>query len=363
MDATAGPDRHWRGRLQEPEQSDDIAGPNDQPLSSFWQTAVRNYTRCNLTERSDKLIALWGIAKLLKDAMGVEYGEGLWEGNLEDQLTWRVAECKLKARPEPSKKRKIPSWSWASMDGEIVVADRLSNRPHWTVCDHNGHPLELDLVGVKRYARSSLFRPSGPGPVLQHRVQSDSVLEVKPPKTTEKKDGSHAGENKTAKKFDEDAEPVLHTSSIPIQGYVNHGMLGFDATRKAWVFCLQDGADLDIEAYPDLVPGSTNFQESSDFVVLSAKKVIQPKSEVSDMQSGQDRKKADIEIEGRGILLEFVAVDPKDGKDHYRRTGAFRFRVANEQVFEQSMLVTVGDEISSSEKVDVRSNRKKFWLD
>lgn len=75
MDNAAGPDRHWRGRLQI-EKADDLAGGNDQPLSAYWQTAVRKYTSCNITNRGDKLIALWGIAKLVKDAMLVEYAEG-----------------------------------------------------------------------------------------------------------------------------------------------------------------------------------------------------------------------------------------------------------------------------------------------
>ena len=126
LDSASGPDRHWRGRLQEFEGSDEpLAGAKDDSIESFWKAAVWKYTSCNLTKGSDKLIAMWGIAKLVRDEIGIEYGNGLWEKNLEDQLAWRVAECTLVVRPSYSTEwaleRKIPTWSWASMDGAIEV--------------------------------------------------------------------------------------------------------------------------------------------------------------------------------------------------------------------------------------------------
>jgi hypothetical protein len=365
MDTAAGPDRHWRGRLQL-EGTNDLAGPNDQPLSAYWQTAVRKYTSCNITNRSDKLIALWGIAKLIKDYMLVEYGEGLWEENLEDQLAWRVAECKLAARPITPENRKIPSWSWASMDGEIIVADRLSDQKHWTVRDHFGRSLSLDLVGVKRYARAVYPDPNEPAPFLQHRVKSDSVLQMKSPGSKGQKDefSDHgengAGDVSNAKKVDNDAEPVLYNSSIPIQGHVNSGMLEYDESKKSWLLCLHSGDGIAIEAYPDTVPGPRELQHHSKFVVLSAKKVIRPKSEVFCNLPGELHDN-DVEIEGHGILLETVGQDPKDHLWHFRRTGAFRFRARTEQEFNM-LLVTAGSEGLPAEEFDTKRGRK-FWLD
>ncbi|KAH6638301.1 heterokaryon incompatibility protein-domain-containing protein [Boeremia exigua] len=353
MDKTSKPDRHWRGRLQEPEGSRDLAGPNDQPLSVYWQSAVRNYTSCNLTQRSDKLIALWGIAKLIKDSMGVEYGEGLWEDNLEDQLAWRVAECKLKERPV-TERRKIPSWSWASMDGEIIIADRLSDKSHRTVCDHNGRDLELDLKGVKRYARPSLpSRPRGPGPFLPQRVQSDSVLEVKHAKTKAQKDIGHYGQGEKADKVDENAEPVLHNYAIAIQGHINHGILRFSETRRAWVLRVHDENNFEMEAYPDTIPSLMNGEHPSKFVVLSVKKVVKLKAE-----SMQTHGSGDIEFEGRGILLE--SVDKEEG-DRFRRVGAFDFRGANAETFSR-LLVTAGSEKLPPQEYSARLGRK-FWLE
>lgn len=363
MDTAAGPDRHWRGRLQL-EGTNDLAGPNDQPLSAYWQTAVRKYTSCDITNRADKLIALWGIAKLIKDAMLVEYGEGLWEENLEDQLAWRVAECKLSERPITPAYRQIPSWSWASMDGEIIVADRLSDQKHWTVRDHNRRLLSLDLIGVKRYARAVQPSSNESVPFLQHRVKSDSVLEVKSSKARPQKDEQNSrdernpGTSSNPKKFEEDTEPVLHNSSIPIQGYVNCGMLKFDELKKIWLLRPHYGDTVDIEAYPDTIPGSKDLQHHSNFVVLSAKKVVRPKSEVFCSQPEDIVSNEDVDIEGHGILLKNTG---QRSNLHFRRTGAFRFRVANEDEF-NSLLVTAGSEHLSSANFD-RKQGLKFWLD
>lgn len=363
MDTAAGPDRHWRGRLQI-EETDDLTGGNDQPLSSYWQTAVRKYTSCNITNRSDKLIALWGIAKLVKDAMLVEYAEGLWEENLEDQLAWRVAECKLETRPVTPANRTIPSWSWASMDGEIIVADRLSDQKHWTVRDHNGRPLSLDLVGVKRYARPVPSRSEEHAPFLQQRVKSDSVIHVKTSKLNIKTDGfnqqktvttTEEGHDKTS---DNDAEPILHSKSIPIQGHVNSGILEFDETKKAWLLHSHNGTNLNMEAFPDTIPGAKSLQHHTQFVVLSAKKVVRPKSDVYYAQPEDPARNADIDIEGHGILLENAAATYNH---HYRRTGAFRFRVDDESMF-RALLVTAGSDRLTSKEFDAQRGRK-FWLD
>jgi hypothetical protein len=357
MDTAAGPDRHWRGRLQI-DSSDDLAGSVDQALSAYWQTAVRKYTSCNITNRADKLIALWGIAKLVKDAMYVEYAEGLWEENLEDQLCWRVAECKLERRPITPANRKIPSWSWASMDGEIIVADRLSDKKHWTVTDHNGRHLTLDLVGVKRYARPTGPQTDEPAPFLQRRVKSDSVVQTKRLKDTSQVDSeSHQSASSASKEIDNDAEPALHSRSIPIQGYVNTGMLTFDKTRRTWLLHLRTGADLDIEAYPDTIPGPPETPHHSQFVIMSAKKVARPRLEVFCNSPESINNDDEVVIEGLGILVETVDNTP----GHFRRTGALRFRVADKEEFHLLLSTTVSEKLASKD-FDTKRGRK-FWLD
>ena len=63
-------------------------------MEDFWKPAVKNYTSCNLTKQSDKRMAGWGIAKLVRDSLesGEEYSAGMWEHHLEEQLAWTVAD-------------------------------------------------------------------------------------------------------------------------------------------------------------------------------------------------------------------------------------------------------------------------------
>src|SRR6266576_3348812 len=65
LDRAATSDRHWRGRLLESRSLGyvPVAGANDDSIEHFWNSAVRRYTSCDLTKGSDKLIAIWGIAK------------------------------------------------------------------------------------------------------------------------------------------------------------------------------------------------------------------------------------------------------------------------------------------------------------
>ena len=76
---------------------------------------MRSYTACELAKGRDKLIAIWGIAKLVQDALDEAYGARVWERNLEEQLAWKAVECEVDGRPE--EQSHVPSWSWASVRG------------------------------------------------------------------------------------------------------------------------------------------------------------------------------------------------------------------------------------------------------
>jgi hypothetical protein len=362
MDSAAGPDRHWRGRLQEPEECQEpLAGASDASLADFWKTAIQKYTVCNLTMGKDKLIAMWGIAKLVRDALRIEYGEGLWEQGLEDQLAWRVTECTLKVRPSESTEvkiaRKIPSWSWASMDGKIEVPDRLSNVPHYTVKDHDNRPLAFDLKGVKRVAEPT--RIGDKASPDQARGMSDSVAEMQrrykdmeKEGMTEPKTGDHHSEE-----VNRDDPPEFYSKSIAIQGHVGRGSLKWIALKGQW--CLRaDGVLEDaIDAFPDTMPNEEDTIEANPFfVVLSAKKVTRDEA-VFKNTGLEDTKKPTIDwvISGHGILMkEYKA-------DHFFRTGAFSFRKVENEVF-LKLQQTYGSQNLASDKYDSARGRK-FWLD
>jgi hypothetical protein len=118
-------------------------------LDHIWQMAVKEYTECDLTRKTDKLVALNGIVDALRNAFGETYVAGLWAGlNLVDQLAWQVQDCRQadgspSERQSPDKYR-APSWAWPSVDGVILFPDRFLESktyraripPEWVHVEH-----------------------------------------------------------------------------------------------------------------------------------------------------------------------------------------------------------------------------------
>ncbi|KAL5405542.1 hypothetical protein PMIN03_008399 [Paraphaeosphaeria minitans] len=151
LDAKASTDRNWRGRMQRmlfdtPQKYDvPVIGANDDSIENFWRSALLSYTSCNLTDQGDKSVAIWSIAKLVRDVLGERYGGGLWESNLEEQLAWHsygvvsASDGRL-----PELQSRYPSWSWASMKGPIVARSRLSTARQYVVENHAGGAITFE---------------------------------------------------------------------------------------------------------------------------------------------------------------------------------------------------------------------------
>ena len=105
-----------------------------------WWNVVYEYSRCNLTKETDKLIALCGIVKALSSAIPGDYYAGIWapwwlQGLLWTVDQWLSGNDMTPFRPldmyrgmfiEPETKPALtlpcsvaPSWSWASVDAPI----------------------------------------------------------------------------------------------------------------------------------------------------------------------------------------------------------------------------------------------------
>jgi hypothetical protein len=352
MDGPARLDRHWRGRLQEREEQSD----ND-PLMEFWKSAVRTYTNCALTNGEDKLIALWGIAKIVRDGLGDEYGMGLWEQNIEDQLAWRVTECTLDERPTDSTiwgiARKFPTWSWASMDGRIEIPDRLSknNKTHWTVKDHAGRNLKFDLVGVKR----SAVRPTRLADAtssVQRRGMSDTIVEQKARYRVSSMKMDSKATNTVAEEVNRDDQPIFYSTSLPLVGHVGQARMEKTPDEKGWLLKPRGFFGDNIEAYPDTIPKQNSARgQNSLFVVLSAKQYVDSAGlddEGSDEEESDEDNSPDervlterYDVSGLGILLKDV------GDGHFHRTGAFFFHRISVENW----------------GILVESEETKFWLD
>jgi hypothetical protein len=105
------------GTMFEPGSED-----SDVPWLHFWyRVVVESYSRMDLSVPSDKLIALSGIANYVMPRVCSRYVAGMWRERLEISLLWSVSHyyC-TSTRPVLYR---APSWSWASIDGEIFCVN------------------------------------------------------------------------------------------------------------------------------------------------------------------------------------------------------------------------------------------------
>ena len=276
LDYDASADRHWRGRLQESggNRLISVSGQNDDSMEDFWKAAVKNYTSCNLTQQSDKRIAIWGIAKLVRDSLegGEEYSAGMWEHHLEEQLAWSVADWRTSQRPDSLLSN--PTWSWTSVKGTILLANRSRQHRVYLVKNHSGEPVRFN---VERSGVRPDPHREGSGN-LRERIASmaeelESVAEKRKGlsrKTTiqlpsDSNDSSPPMQGHTDYYYpsqqsrhasvgsisSRDTEPTLLDNFIAVQGYINHGSLLWDDTAQKWTLELEHCKDTVIEAFPD----------------------------------------------------------------------------------------------------------------
>jgi hypothetical protein len=97
----------------------------------IWASVVNGYSGTTLTNTTDKLIAISGIAKSFADVTGQTYVAGMWRESLEHALIWRNpdrAACEVNGTllSQPTTWR-APSWSWASVDGPVQVWSNTSD--------------------------------------------------------------------------------------------------------------------------------------------------------------------------------------------------------------------------------------------
>ncbi|KAI9148350.1 hypothetical protein HJFPF1_12181 [Paramyrothecium foliicola] len=89
-----------------------------------WFKIVERFSACQLTQSSDKLIALAGLAKQFQRTSKQEYVAGIWADRAIKGLMWIA-----KGEPLIRRRGRAPSWSWASVDGHIKYPSILFDRP------------------------------------------------------------------------------------------------------------------------------------------------------------------------------------------------------------------------------------------
>jgi hypothetical protein len=82
----------------------------------LWFGLVSPYSTTKLTNGSDKLVALAGLARRVQLARNYQYLAGLWQQTLSFDLLWTLKYDSKAGRPP----YQAPTWSWASVNGTIT---------------------------------------------------------------------------------------------------------------------------------------------------------------------------------------------------------------------------------------------------
>jgi len=358
LDQQSASDRHWRGRLQESTRGTTLlSGVNDDSLDDLWRSAVMIYTNLDLTNQTDKRMAIWGVVKRLRAIQSEEYVAGMWEGALEEQLAWRVLDCTTSKRP--SELNINPTWSWTSVKGTILSPRRSARwQRSYIVRDHAGNKIwfnigeqgirpglptrrsenasdmtrELNLLSERRRhsgtttrtgsqpdEHGSLDADQTPRPLLRSRTSSPLRMEhaTRIPISRQGTHYSNAQQDSQTPPPDErrENEPTLKCKKIAIQGFLHVGRLS-QSPSHTWSLEIPHAFDKtdEIDAFPDLV--SSLDDPKTMFVVLALTERSN-KDEANTMAE-------EVWLEGHGILLE----ETKDTNEPwcFRRTGAFDIR-------------------------------------
>lgn len=128
-------------------------------LCDKWATIIQQYSLRSLSDPSDKLSALAGIAAVFHKMWSGVYYAGIWRQFIFQQLLWQ-------GNPDPSEpgtflrrpiKYRAPSWSWASVDGRLSIPAFPYIATHdiefvscETVLVHEQNPFGPVLRGVLR---------------------------------------------------------------------------------------------------------------------------------------------------------------------------------------------------------------------
>lgn len=332
LDSSASTDRQWRKRLQATGQAANrphsattrplvLSGGADSSLETLWRRAVRSYTSCNLTQQTDKLMAIWSVAKLVRDGMdaGLDgYAEGMWSRGLEEQIAWRLAIPGAETEKLAVLADSHPSWSWASWHVEVELRSRSVERRYYTVRSHDGiHPIAFDL----RRPTATDVGVSGRG-----------------------KGKDDAG--KTAA----DYPAELGDKRIALRGFVGKATMLRAGSEQKWTLTfphVQSAALTGVHVFPDIKPLADSVDIS--FIVLAAtrhhrmrgalpssppphRRLSSPKGSQDggdDLEigtayntdkGGEDGVETDARYTGVGIM-----VIQADREDHFVRTGALHF--------------------------------------
>lgn len=130
-----------------------------------WRELVEAYSARNLTEHSDKLLAIGGVVYRFQTLFRDEYMAGLWRRQFPENLLWIVIwgwegnmELQCPYRPEVYT---APTWSWASINGaiEFEESEFIHRYPLAHLQDVHIEPLHGNPYGTLKSANLQIKGP------------------------------------------------------------------------------------------------------------------------------------------------------------------------------------------------------------
>ncbi|EXL98745.1 heterokaryon incompatibility protein-domain-containing protein [Fusarium oxysporum II5] len=109
---------------------------------NLWGDVVSIYANCALTNESDRLIAMSGIAKTFQEANKDTYLAGLWKKVIHSDLTWKT-DASGGAEVFRSDSSYAPTWSWASVVGGHTTLSKVYQK-------YRGIPVSLISLVAER---------------------------------------------------------------------------------------------------------------------------------------------------------------------------------------------------------------------
>lgn len=171
------------------------------PLSR-WFSILWDYGQRRPSTPSDKLPALSNVARAFQRMLDDEYVAGHWRKSLIESLCWQSLHCK------PAGDTRIPSWSWASVDG--IPCAGFSDRPtHYTAAIISTHVSLLDDAepfGRVAAASIELEAPLVPLRLLENPQAVGGHMSVRTEDGDE--DGFYAGFDTIDRRYAASAESV-----------------------------------------------------------------------------------------------------------------------------------------------------------
>ena len=123
---------------------------SNEPVSALFQTwndIVMLYSNAKLTYRTDKLLALAGVARMIAGVTKDRYLAGMWKEDIVLQLPWYVknpVKETIDRYTALNGQYVAPSWSWAAANSGVVIrSDRVSRS--WGLIDLKREALVTDM--------------------------------------------------------------------------------------------------------------------------------------------------------------------------------------------------------------------------